>query len=44
LEALMKDPNEGTVLKYFDIIAWVNAKVEDVPFAEVMQKAAKPVH
>ena len=44
LDALMKDPNEGTVLKYFDIRAWVRSKVSNVPFAEVVQKGAEAGH
>lgn len=44
LDELMQDPNEGTVLKYFGITAWVKGKVDEVPFAEVVRTlAAKPV-
>lgn len=43
LDDLMKDPNEGTVLKYFDITAWVNSKVEDIPFTEEVKVRAKKV-
>ncbi|MCB0771805.1 MAG: hypothetical protein KJZ58_07065 [Flavobacteriales bacterium] len=39
LKALMEDPNEETVLKYFNIRAWVDAKLEDVPFSEVVKRA-----
>lgn len=42
LEELMKDPNESTVLKYFDIVAWVRAKVEGIPFAEAVQRTGAP--
>lgn len=38
LNALMEDPNESTVSKYFNICAWVTSKVEEVPFAEVVKR------
>ncbi len=41
LDALMKDPNEGTVLKYFDILSWVRAKLDGTTFAEAVQGAFK---
>jgi hypothetical protein len=40
LEELMKDPNEEAVLKYFNISAWVASKLHEVPFADVVRKAA----
>ncbi|HMN04416.1 MAG TPA: hypothetical protein PKD45_01715 [Flavobacteriales bacterium] len=39
LDALMKDPNEGTVLKYFNICAWVDSKLADKPYSEVVKQA-----
>lgn len=43
LDLLMKDPNESTVLKYFNIRAWARSKVEGVPFAEaVTQEMRSP--
>lgn len=38
LDALMQDPNESTVLKYFNICAWVDSKVDDLPFADVVKR------
>src|SRR5690606_32608825 len=38
LDQLMKDPNESTVLKYFNFRAWVYAQVEQVPFAEMVRR------
>ncbi|MCO6481152.1 MAG: hypothetical protein J5I62_00015 [Flavobacteriales bacterium] len=38
LDALMQDPNESTVLKYFNICAWVDSKVDDLSFAEVVKR------
>lgn len=40
LDGLMKDPNEGTVLKYFNIGAWVDAKIAGIPYAEAVRQAA----
>ncbi|MFT3886415.1 MAG: hypothetical protein QM724_13605 [Flavobacteriales bacterium] len=34
---LMKDPNESTVLKYFDLLAWTTGKVEGISFAEAIR-------
>ncbi|MCC6840535.1 MAG: hypothetical protein IT230_10285 [Flavobacteriales bacterium] len=41
LDELMKDPNESTVLKYFNLRAWVAAKVEGQPFASMVQRMAQ---
>jgi tetratricopeptide (TPR) repeat protein len=41
LNALFEDPNEGLVLKYFDVMAWVTARLENVPFAEVVKRGVK---
>ena len=43
LDELMEDPNESTVLKYFDIVAWVKSKVDGVPFAEVVAKSSRGI-
>jgi len=40
LGALLKDPNEGLVLKYFDMMAWVTAHAENTSFAEVVRRGA----
>lgn len=43
LDVLMQDPNESTVLKYFNICAWVDSKVAQVPFTDaVKQRAGAP--
>ncbi len=38
---VLKDPSEGLALKYFDFLAWANAKVDGVSFSEAV-KAALP--
>lgn len=38
LHELMEDPNESTVLKYFNIKAWVDSKVEGLPFARIVRQ------
>ena len=38
LVALVKDPNESLVLKYFDVVAWASSHVEGIPFSEVVRK------
>lgn len=40
MTALLKDPNESLVLKYFDLLSWVNSKIEGIPFSEAVRKAA----
>lgn len=42
LDELMQDPNESTALKYFNFRAWVAAKVDGVPFAEVVKRELQP--
>ncbi len=41
LERLMADPNESVVLKYFDFMSWIIAKMEGRSFAEVVTDAAR---
>lgn len=41
LTELFDDPNENLVLKYFDVMSWVTAKLEDVPFAEVVKRGGR---
>lgn len=41
-DELMRDPNESTVLKYFNFRAWVAAKVEGLPFDQVVKRQALP--
>lgn len=37
LVELMNDPNESTVLKYFDLLAWATSKVEGITFSEAIR-------
>lgn len=37
LRELFKDPNEGLVLKYFDVLAWVRAHIEGIPFSDAVK-------
>lgn len=39
--ALMDDPNEGLVLKYFDFLSWMRARMEGVPFSDVVRGRLK---
>ncbi|MBL8001368.1 MAG: hypothetical protein JNL05_05340 [Flavobacteriales bacterium] len=34
---VLKDPNEGLALKYFDFLAWANAKVKGISFADAVK-------
>ncbi|MBK8580815.1 MAG: hypothetical protein LKM36_13065 [Flavobacteriales bacterium] len=38
LNELMEDPDESTVLKYFNICAWVRSKVQGITMAEAVRK------
>lgn len=38
LDSLMEDPNESTVLKYFNICAWTDAKLADISFADAVKQ------
>jgi len=38
---LMKDPGESLVLKYFDVMAWVDSHVEGIPFSDVVRRSVK---
>lgn len=40
---LFKDPNEAQFLKYFDIISWVESKIEGRSFIEVITKNFKKI-
>ena len=33
----MKDPFEETVSKYFDFISWLESKIENIPFEQVIR-------
>lgn len=34
-----KDPNESLVLKYFDVLSWVDGHIEGKPFSEMVRRA-----
>lgn len=38
LEEVVKDPFEKRALDYFDFISWVESKIENRPFAEVLRR------
>ncbi|MEZ4739006.1 MAG: hypothetical protein R2818_06525 [Flavobacteriales bacterium] len=40
---LLKDPNESLVLKYFDVVSWVDGHLEGKPFSEVVRRSVKPM-
>ena len=40
LEEITRDPFEKKALEYFDFISWVESKIEDRPFAEIVQEKA----
>lgn len=40
LQALMRDPHESLVLKYFDVLSWAEAHVTGQPFSEVVRRKA----
>jgi tetratricopeptide (TPR) repeat protein len=39
-QPLLQDPNESLVLKYFDVMSWVNAHIEGVPFSTVVRRGS----
>ena len=39
LSELFRDPNESLVLKYFDVMAWVDGHIEDVSFSEIVRRS-----
>lgn len=41
LEALMNDPYERSVLSFFDIISWLESKMERKTFAEIVRRKIK---
>ncbi|MCU0319094.1 MAG: hypothetical protein MUE88_03340 [Flavobacteriales bacterium] len=41
LNTLFKDPNEGVVLKYFDVRSWVRSRAAGITFSAAVQQAAK---
>ncbi len=43
LEVVVKDPLEGKILMYFDIMSWLESKIENKTFAEVVKSKLKPL-
>ncbi|OFY84630.1 MAG: hypothetical protein A3F72_01345 [Bacteroidetes bacterium RIFCSPLOWO2_12_FULL_35_15] len=43
LEPVIKDPLEGKILMYFDIMSWLESKIENKTFAEVVKSKLKPL-
>ncbi len=41
LAALLKDPYENKALEQFDFIAWLDAKIDNKPFSEIVKKTSK---
>lgn len=41
LEIIIKDPFEKRALDYFDLISWLESKIKNRPFAEVVKERAK---
>jgi hypothetical protein len=40
-ESLSQIPSEKTMLQYFDFIAWLESKIDNKPFAELIRQRAK---
>lgn len=43
LEPIIQDPLEGKFLDYFDIMSWLESKVENRKFADVVKQKLKPL-
>lgn len=43
LESVIKDPLEGKFLMYFDIMSWLESKIENKTFADVVKSKLKPL-
>ncbi len=41
LEEIMKDPFETKVLDYFDFISWLESKIQNRPFADIIKEKLK---
>ena len=41
IETLTKDPHELEALRYFDFISWIESRIQDRPFAEVIKEKQK---
>lgn len=38
MEKLLKIPYESKALEYFDFVSWLESKIENRPFAEVVRE------
>ncbi|MCX6295129.1 MAG: hypothetical protein NTX97_03510, partial [Bacteroidetes bacterium] len=43
LEPVVKDPLEEKFLVYFDIMSWLESKIENKKFADVVKSKLKPL-
>lgn len=41
IEKVIKDPLEKNALTYFDILSWIDSKIEKRPFAEIVKEKGK---
>ncbi len=39
LVLILKDPYEANILKFFDFIGWLNSKIENRPFLDIIRKS-----
>jgi len=44
LEEIIKDSFERKALEYFDFISWLESKIENCPFAEIVKEKANAVN
>ncbi len=42
LEVIFDNPSNRVVLEYVDFRSWINSKIENVPFAELVRRRGKP--
>ncbi|TXC78441.1 hypothetical protein [Luteibaculum oceani] len=42
LETLFENPSDRVILEYVDFRSWINSKIQDVPFAKLVQERGKP--
>lgn len=41
LENVLKNPFEKVAIEYFDIVSWIDSKIQNRPFAEIVKEKAK---
>ncbi len=44
LEEIMRDPFEAKVLDYFDFISWLESKIQNRPFADIIKEKAQGLY